>query len=275
MKFQQIKNIKDYSFLIIPNYHGIQTRSYKITSLRFILVLFAYTLFVGFIFYILFSMTSMGTSYSSSSLPNSGRPSEIDILNRKIYILTKEVESISSLNKKLQLAIKLGDSTFIDSVQKTTGNKENKVNPKGGNLFAVLQNLFFKPEADSNKKYIYFTKPISDGFISQKFNPATGHFGIDYSVNTGTPVLAASGGYVIFADYTAGDGYMIIIQHHENYTTVYKHCSQLTKKLRDNVFQGEVIALSGNTGYNTSGPHLHFEIWKDGQALNPQNLIIN
>jgi len=274
MKLQQLKNIKNYSFLIIPNYHGIQTHSYKISSLRVILLLSSYTLFVGFIFYILFSMSDVGSANSPNKISASGRPSEIDLLNKKVYILTKEIESISSLNKKLRLAIKLGDSTFIDSMQKVNKSKENKVNPYGGNLFAVLQNLFFKANIDSNN-FVYFLKPVSDGFISKKFDAERGHFGIDFAVKTGTPVLAASGGYVIFADYTANDGYMIIIQHHDNYTTVYKHCSQLTKKLRDYIFQGEVIALSGNTGYNTSGPHLHFELWKDGQAINPQNLILN
>ncbi len=274
MKLPKIKHIINYSFLIIPNYHGIQTKSYKIGSLRLLLLLFAYTLFIGFIYYILFTMVSIGPSGSPANVTVSGKPSEIDVLNRKIYILTKEIESISSLNKKLKLAIKLGDSTLIDSIQKVNKDKEGKINPYGGNLFAVLHNLFFSTNPDSNNN-VFFIKPITDGFVSKKFDAERGHFGVDFVVKTGTPVLAASGGYVIFADYTANDGYMIIIQHHQNYTTVYKHCSQLTKKIRDNIFQGEIIALSGNTGYNTSGPHLHFEIWKDGQAINPQNLIIN
>ncbi len=274
MKLPKIKHIKNYSFLIIPNYHGIQTKSYKISTVRLILLLSTYTLFIGFIYYILFTMFSIGNSYSPANISNAGRPSEIDVLNRKIYILTKEIENISSLNKKLKLAIKLGDSTLIDSVKKVYKDKETNVNPYGGNFFAVLQNLFFTTEPDSNNN-IYFIKPITDGFVNKKFDAERGHFGIDFVVKTGTPVLAASGGYVIFADYTANDGFMIIIQHHHNYTTVYKHCSQLTKKIRDYIYQGEVIALSGNTGYNTSGPHLHFEIWKDGQAINPQNLLIN
>ena len=275
MKLKQLKNIKEYSFLIIPNYHGIQTQSYKLSSLKLILSLFAYTLFVGFTCFIIFAVTPARNLISSSDASvTSGSNSEIDLLNRKIFILTKEMESISSLNKKLRLAIKLGDSSLIDSVQQVNRNNENKVNKFGGNLFAVIQNLFYKAENDSNK-FTYFLKPINDGFISKKFDAERGHFGIDFAVKTGTPVLAASGGYVIFADYTANDGYMIIIMHNDNYTTVYKHCSQLTKKVRDHVLQGEVIALSGNTGYNTTGAHLHFEVWKDGQAINPQNLIIN
>ncbi|MCB0750396.1 MAG: M23 family metallopeptidase, partial [Ignavibacteriae bacterium] len=66
----------------------------------------------------------------------------------------------------------------------------------------------------------------------------------------------------------------IIIQHDNGYITIYKHCSQIIKKERDVVVQGELIGLSGNTGKNTTGPHLHFEIWKDGRPINPKEFFI-
>jgi len=67
---------------------------------------------------------------------------------------------------------------------------------------------------------------------------------------------------------------MIIIQHDDKYTSVYKHCSKLLKKSRDLVEQGMTIALSGNTGKNSSGPHLHFEIWYNGRQINPQEVLL-
>ena len=99
--------------------------------------------------------------------------------------------------------------------------------------------------------------------------------GLDFAVRTGTSILASAAGYVVFAGFTADDGYMIILVHSDGYITVYKHCSGLTKKLRDSVLQGETIALSGNTGLATTGPHLHFEIWKNGQVIDPKDLLIN
>ena len=99
--------------------------------------------------------------------------------------------------------------------------------------------------------------------------------GLDFSVKSGAPVYASESGMVIFADFTAGDGYKIIIQHDGGYISVYKHCSVLMKKERDIVSRGELIALSGNSGENTSGAHLHFEIWKDGKPLNPKEILIN
>ena len=99
--------------------------------------------------------------------------------------------------------------------------------------------------------------------------------GIDFVVKSGTPVYASANGYVIFSDYTNKDGNMLIIGHPDNYITIYKHCSVLMKKERDTVIQGELIALSGNTGEITTGPHLHFEIWKDGQPIDPRTVLIN
>jgi murein DD-endopeptidase MepM/ murein hydrolase activator NlpD len=99
--------------------------------------------------------------------------------------------------------------------------------------------------------------------------------GLDFVVKEETPVYAAAGGYVIFADYTVNDGYMIILNHINGYISVYKHCSSLVKRVRENVEQGELIALSGNTGRKTTGPHLHFEIWKNGKPVDPEKFFIN
>ena len=67
---------------------------------------------------------------------------------------------------------------------------------------------------------------------------------------------------------------MLIIQHNKGFTTVYKHCSSLLKKERDVVSQGDLIALSGNSGKNTTGPHLHFEIWQNGKPVDPQKILL-
>ena len=78
----------------------------------------------------------------------------------------------------------------------------------------------------------------------------------------------------MLTDFTIDDGLKIIIQHDGGFISVYKHCSSLLKRKRDIVVQGELIALSGNTGQNTTGPHLHFEIWKNGKPQNPKEFFI-
>jgi len=117
-------------------------------------------------------------------------------------------------------------------------------------------------------------KPVK-GFVTKDFNPGSGHFGIDFAVKEGTPIFATANGYVVFANFTVEDGYTIILAHPENYISVYKHCSSLLKKERQSVMQGEIIALSGNTGKWSTGPHLHFEIWKNGILIDPKTVILN
>ena len=99
--------------------------------------------------------------------------------------------------------------------------------------------------------------------------------GIDIVAKDGTPVFASAGGFVVFSDYTNDYGHIIILSHSDGYLSFYKHCSLILKKEREFVKQGELIAKSGNSGLATTGPHLHFEIWHNGKAVDPESLLIN
>ncbi len=112
------------------------------------------------------------------------------------------------------------------------------------------------------------------GFITQGFDPSRRHFGIDYAVKRGTPVYAATDGYVVFAGWTYDDGNMLILSHGGGYLTVYKHNQLLLRSAQAFVKRGELIAQSGSTGQTSSGPHLHFEVWKDGVQQDPQDYLL-
>ncbi len=112
------------------------------------------------------------------------------------------------------------------------------------------------------------------GYLTRGYEIEQGHYGIDYAGKEGSPVVAAANGNIIFADWTYDFGYMIIIAHNDGYTTVYKHNQTLVKNVSASVKRGEIIALLGNTGRTSAGPHVHFEIWKDGVPLNPTNYLI-
>lgn len=116
--------------------------------------------------------------------------------------------------------------------------------------------------------------PPTDGFVTQGFDPQHRHFGIDYAVKRGTPVYAATDGYVVFADWTYDGGNMLILSHGGGYLTVYKHNQLLLKSAQTYVKRGELIAQSGSTGQTSSGPHLHFELWKDGVPQDPQEFLL-
>lgn len=120
---------------------------------------------------------------------------------------------------------------------------------------------------------MYFTPPINGYTITRGFDYKKEHLGIDIVAKDGEPILAMAKGTIIFSSWTEGTGYVIGIQHSHNIISFYKHNSVILKNVGDVVFAGDVIAIIGNTGEFTSGPHLHFEIWHNGEALNPENYI--
>lgn len=114
----------------------------------------------------------------------------------------------------------------------------------------------------------------AQGFVTQGFNPARNHFGMDIAGQRGTPVFAAGDGVVVFAGWTYDDGNMVMIAHGAGYLTVYKHNQALLKRALDNVRRGETIALLGTSGKTSLGPHLHFEIWKNGLPQDPGDYLL-
>ena len=107
------------------------------------------------------------------------------------------------------------------------------------------------------------------GSISSKFNPAIGHFGVDFVAPEGSVIHAVDDGIVVIASYTSDGGYVISVQHPSNRTSVYKHNKSLLVEVGDRVQAGDPIAILGGTGTHSTGPHSHFEWWVDGQPLDP------
>lgn len=119
---------------------------------------------------------------------------------------------------------------------------------------------------------IYFFSPIT-GYISAPFNPLEDHYGIDVVAKKDEPIKSIADGTVVFADWTQNDGYVIAVQHGQNLISIYKHNSSLAKELGAIITAGDIVAIIGNTGERTSGPHLHFELWYDGAPVNPEEFI--
>ncbi len=119
-----------------------------------------------------------------------------------------------------------------------------------------------------------FQKPSNRGYVTSEFGWRWGrrHEGIDIGMSSGTSVRAADGGVVTFAGYKSGYGYVVFIDHGANMESRYAHLSKILVSKGQKVYKGEQIALSGNTGVST-GPHLHFEIRKNGVPQNPRNYV--
>ena len=116
--------------------------------------------------------------------------------------------------------------------------------------------------------------PPVTGIVTREFDARTGHYAMDIAVNEGSVVRAIGDGYVILADWTHDGGQIIAVQHADGFVSVYKHNSRLLKRLGDRVHDREAVSLSGNSGEITTGPHLHFELWQNGLAQDPNYYVI-
>jgi murein DD-endopeptidase MepM/ murein hydrolase activator NlpD len=116
--------------------------------------------------------------------------------------------------------------------------------------------------------------PVETGFTTREFDADNAHFGIDLAVSEGTRVRAVSEGYVVLSDWTQEGGYTVAVQHSDGYLSVYKHNKRLLKQTGDHVKARETLAVSGNSGEVTTGPHLHFELWRNGLAQDPRPYVI-
>ena len=112
-----------------------------------------------------------------------------------------------------------------------------------------------------------------DGIITSSFDKITGHYAIDIAAAANTPIKTCFEGTVIFADWTSETGNIIIVQHENNLISAYKHNSALLKEVGEFVRSGEAIAIIGNSGENSTGPQLHFELWYEGAPIDPQGFI--
>jgi len=198
---------------------------------------------------------------------------------------TDSLQQVITYNDQYYASIKKvlkGEVTAVsfnrDSIIEAAEVDQSKINLSANEADSILRakvdkedkyNLF--ETAKSKTNFVLF--PPVNGEISEQYNAEEKHYAVDIVVAKNTPVKAAADGTVIFAEWTAQTGYVIIIEHSYGLISVYKHNAKLTKAQGDFVKAGEVVATSGNTGDLTTGPHLHFELWSDGYSVNPTNFI--
>ena len=120
---------------------------------------------------------------------------------------------------------------------------------------------------------LFFYKPVN-GVISSHYQADIHHFGVDIAAASKESVLATLDGTVMYAGYDPNQGNVIQLQHKNGFVSVYKHNELLLKEPGEQVVAGEAIALVGNTGKLSTGPHLHFELWYNGKPVNPQDFIV-
>ncbi|GAA0872749.1 M23 family metallopeptidase [Gangjinia marincola] len=188
-------------------------------------------------------------------------------LNNQYYnsirrVLSGEVDSLAFSRENLTLepidpATVDFSANEADSLLRIEVEQEEKFNTFETNMTQIEIALF----------------PPVKGSISSPYNIDDKHYAVDVVTTKDAPVKAAADGTVIFSEWSSATGYVILVEHDYGLISVYKHNSSLSKEQGEVVKAGEVIAIVGNTGELTTGPHLHFELWIDGYPVDPTNYI--
>jgi murein DD-endopeptidase MepM/ murein hydrolase activator NlpD len=196
---------------------------------------------------------------------------EIEDLKAKIDAQEKYMRTLFTI-----LEGKVPEDSLSDQVPESTilDTKELKSDPSKNEKELsekVKNDLRTNVTKKKNSNIPYFSAPVT-GVISQDFD-VVNHIGVDVVTTKDKTVIACLSGTVIFASYTQKDGYVIILEHSNGYLSVYKHNKALLKKVGAKVYMNDPIAIVGNTGENSTGPHLHFELWFEQNPVNPNDYI--
>lgn len=287
------ENLKNKFRLVIMNEDTFQEiASFKLTLFNFYLLGSSVLVFVGFLALVFIAVTPIKRYLPGYGLGSSSE--EVLSLMRKVEEVENEMNAqrIYLNNVKRMLTGDVETEEDIPVPEKNLIN--NLVNLEGQNLSAPseednqlrkeveLENIgnlakrsrytgIGKSE-DMPIEGVFFVNPVK-GEITSQFDLKKNHFGVDIVAPKNTAIKAALSGYVFLADWTLETGHTIGIQHANNLITFYKHNAALLKKVGAFVKSGEAIAIIGNTGTKTEGPHLHFELWYKGIVMDPTDFI--
>ena len=269
----------DYKVVVSSEDTFEEKLSFKANKINAFIIMLLYSIIlIAFTISIVFftQLREMVPGYSSS-----------DLLNRAIY-LTKKTDSLEqqiALNNKFYKSIEDVLSGNVDEFisRDKLSIDSNLIKQDIFTISPNLQDSILRQYVENEDKFNLtnnelvienkmFFSPIK-GEITQSFNFNENHFAIDIAADIGTPVKSVLDGKIIFSEWSLETGYVVVIDHGENIISVYKHNSKTLKEQNDFVQAGEVIAYSGNQGNLSSGPHLHFELWKNGTPIDPEPLL--
>src|SRR6201993_1541369 len=268
--------------LVILNDESFEERiSLRLTPGGILIMVSAITIFMAIVVTSLVAFTPI-----REYIPGYG-----DISDRKALIaLSLKADSVDELIKAKNEYIEnlqnvLSGNVTSDTVKPEKNSEKNAqhISIKPSRTDSVLRQeieqedkfslTLSKNLGNSGISGYFFFSPVK-GMVTHSFNMAEGHYGVDVVAKENEFIKAALDGTVVYAGWTANDGYVIQLQHGNNLMSVYKHNSDLLKNVGDHVKAGDPIAIIGNTGESSTSTHLHFELWYNGTPVNPQDYVL-
>ncbi len=275
------KILKKYQLVLFDEQSLLEIWSSKISRFRVYGFAFIYTLIVVILVSLIFIFTPINRllpAYANSEMQNEIIRNAMlaDSLEQQIMIRDKYFKNIKKIIEgKTPEEIQEFNNAGINSPEiELIRTKHDSIIQR-----QIEEEELFNLAITNDKNRhidlsnIHFFIPVK-GIVTNKFNPETKHFGVDIVSSPNEPILATLSGTVIASTWTINTGFVIEIQHDNNIVSFYKHNSALLKQVGDIVTAGETIAIIGNTGELSTGPHLHFELWYNGTPLNPEDYIV-
>ena len=271
------KLLNQYRLVVLNESTYEERLSYKLSRLNIFLFLslIATLIIISTICLIAFtSIKEYIPGYDSTALRTSA-VKNIEVLDSLTLVIEKNQDYLNSIGSVL-----LGEKSK-ETVQREgkisrleLSNIEFKTNKEDSVLRKIVEkeDRFNVLESASSKVQFVLISPIF-GQVTSRFDYSIKHFGIDIAVPTNSPVKAIASGTVVLAEWTVQTGYVVVVEHAFGLTSIYKHNDSGLISQGDLIEAGQVIALSGNTGEFTTGPHLHFELWRYGNPVNPEDYI--
>jgi len=288
----------NYHIVLLPHEDAGKSWSFRIALWGLMLSLVVYTIAIGALTVFFLKWTPLGVWIPVKNPELERRyGKEVAELQEKLSRIVAEIDVLQRYNAKLRQALgselSASDKGAISAAQSKTEQdqpqprlleREKTIeppfvtnetsSPPSSSAYSRAAMIFPTTDVSSLQNNLPLRLPVS-GYVTQGFQPSLGHFGIDIAGKQGSPIVAAADGYIVFAGRTYDAGNMMIIAHWGGYFTFYKHNQALLKSAQSFVKYGEPIALLGNTGAMSRGPHLHFEVWKDGIARDPSEYVLN
>lgn len=272
------KKNKFFRFAIINDNSLEEVFNIKFSRARLLWLTAAILLAISVIFVLLLGYTPLRNLIPGKSKTHV--QNELIMMIQKADSLEKSLGNYSLYTKNLKKV--LSDSVSLDSVQDlfregfTVKEFDFKPSVEDSILRAEVEaeeSISLNSNLKEKKLNSFFIKPV-DGLITEGFNKKIGHFGVDVVSKKGAFISSIDDGMVLFSSWTHEFGYVLVIKHQNSFISFYKHNSEVFKSKGDYVKSGETIAIIGNSGKYSTGPHLHFELWKGSSPVNPMNYIL-
>ena len=251
---------------------SITTNGFRILSLSILLVFIIGT---GTFFLLNSTFVKTYLSNESQSIERSKleeQSEKIEDLSVQLIAQEEYIQNIKYiLTGQLPVDFPIDSIDFVKDSLSSFVYDEEMTEEEKINLEKVKEDMLTRPVESSSNSVAYFFNPVN-GVISQEFDNEN-HHGMDIVTKKNAVIKTCLPGVILYSAYTLKDGYVIIVEHEDNILSIYKHAQRILKKPGDFVKIGDPIGIVGDTGENSDGPHLHFELWKNLKPVNPEDFI--